>query len=318
MVSYAGDLNYRTQLLIYENDHWIVVIMQRIQHLEDKGFMRPEGIAKELVIGYQRREKRSIEKSKEVFISSKMFFNRLIEDWVKQKRGVNIQDNRTLPPEHRVAGFMDCNELTDEWWRCFLMNPFDTSPLYAPAQPGFTLPFLFRKNGTNINVAKVYMIGLSGFKSPDVRRIVVTERVPILIPVYNMSAAAEEQLWDPDRQAVSVKESDISRTLTEIVLDDLCGLYEIVAEYDKKPITGCAVLRNVSYQVPNIPRDNVRGVPFERLSIGKSMNVCHGGFYMLLNPESEAMTRGEHLLYFKALSVNYEVEAKVHIGVLAA
>jgi hypothetical protein len=48
------------------------------------------------------------------------------------------------------------------------------------------------------------------------------------------------------------------------------------------------------------------------------MNVCHGGFYILLNPESEAMNRGEHLLYFKALSVNYEVEAKVHVGVITA
>lgn len=289
--------------------------MQRIQHI---GFMRPEEIAKELFIGYQRREKRSKEKSEEVFVSSKMFFDMLIEDWVKEKSGAVMQDTRTLHPADKVAGSMDCNDLTDEWWRCFLTNPFDTSPLYAPAQPGFTSPFLFKKNGSNVNVAKVYMIGLSGFKSPDVRRIVVTERLPILIPVYNTSAAAEEQLWDPDRQAVSVKDNDISRTLTEIVIDDLCGLYQMVAEFDKKPITGCTVLRNVSYKVPNIPRDNVRGVPSERLGPEKSMNVCHGGFYILLNPESEAMNRGEHLLYFKALSVNYEIEAKVHIGVITS
>jgi hypothetical protein len=292
--------------------------MQRVQNIEDKGFMRPEEIAKELVAGYQRREKRSKEKSEEVFVSSRVFFDRLMEGWVKEKRGAEMQDDRTLPSAHKVAGFMNCNDLTDEWWRYFLTNPFDTSPLYAPAQPGFTSPFLFKRHASNNNVAKVYMIGLSGFKSPDVRRIVVTERAPILIPVYNVSAAAEEHLWDPNRQAISVEQSDISSTLTEIVVDDLCGIYHMVAEFDKKPIKGCTVLRNVSYQVPNIPRDNVRGVPLERLSIKQSMNVCHGGFYILLNPDSQAMNRGEHLLYFKALSVNYEVEAKVHIGILAA
>ena len=292
--------------------------MQRVQHVEDKGFMRPEEIAKELAIGFRRREKRSKEKSEEVFVSSRLFFDKLIEDWVKEKTGADIQDTRTLSTAHKVAGYMDCNELTDEWWRCFLTNPFDTSPLYAPPQLGFTSPFLFKRHGSNINAARVYMIGLSGFRSPDVRRIVVTERLPILIPVYNMSAAAEEQLWDPNRQAISVNENDISRTLTEIVVDDLCGLYHMVAEFDKKPITGCTVLRNVSYRVPDIPGDNVRGVPSERLGPEKSMNVCHGGFYILLNPESEAMNRGEHLLYLKALSVNYEVEAKVHIGVITA
>lgn len=291
--------------------------MQRLEHKVDKDFMRPEEIAKELYIGYQRRETRSKMKSDEVFVSSKLFFDRLIEEWVKERRE-NIKDTRCLTHSHKVAGLMNCNELTDEWWRCFLTNPFDASPLYASALPGFTSPLLFKRHESNINVAKAYMIGLSGFKYPDIRRIVVTERLPILIPIYNMSAAAEEQLWDSDRQAISVKENDISGALTEIVVDDLCGLYEMVAKFDNKPITGFTVLRNVSYHVPNIPRDNVRGVPSERLSPEKSLNVCHGGFYILLNPESEAMKMGEHLLYFKALSVNYEVEAKVHIGIITA
>ncbi|MGH9965985.1 MAG: hypothetical protein ACRD5E_14330 [Nitrososphaeraceae archaeon] len=291
--------------------------MQSLQNAKNTGFLTPEGIAEKLVAGYQRRERRSKEKSEEVFVSSGEFFYRLIEDWVKERRDTDIQDRRSLPRAHKIAGFMDCNDLVDEWWRCFLTIPFDSSPLFAPPQPGFTSPFLFKKHAGDINVAKVYMIGLFGFKSPDVRRIVVGERVPILIPVYNASAAAEEQLWDPNRQAVSVEESDISRTLTEIVVDDLCGLYHMEAKFDKKPIKGFTVLRNVSYQVPNIPKDNVRGVPSERLGTNRSMKVCHGGFYILLNPDTEVMNSGEHLLYFKALSVNYEVEAKIHIGIIA-
>jgi hypothetical protein len=291
--------------------------MQRVQNVENKGFMTPEEIAKELDIGYQRREKRSKEKSDEVFVPSKKFFDRLLEDWVKEKTAADVRDSRTLLHTYKLGGFMDCNDLIDEWWRCFLTYPFDTSPLFASSQPGFASPFLFGKHESNINMAKAYMIGLCGFKSPDIRRIVVKEKVPVLIPIYNTSAAIEEHLWDPDRRGVSVEQSDISRTLTEIVVDDLCGLYEMVAEFDKKPIKGFTVLRNICYPVSNIPEDNVRGVPPERLSINRSMNVCHGGFYILLNPVSEAMRRGEHLLHFRALSVNYEIEAKVHIGILS-
>lgn len=279
--------------------------------------MRPMEIAAELFSAYRRREGRSIQTS-EVFLPHETFFEKLVEDWVHEKDYDDIKVTRTIPSSYKINGIVDCRDLTDEWWRCFLANPFNTSPLFAPAQPGFTSPFLFKTDETNSNAAKVYMIGLSGFKSPDVRRIVVTERVPILIPIYNMSAASEEQLWDQERRAVAVEESEVSSSLTEIVLDDLCGLYEMTAKFDNSPITGCTVIRNVSYLVRGIPNDNVRGVPPERLGPEKCMNVCHGGFYILLNPECDAMKRGEHLLYFKATSVNFEIEAKVHIGVIVS
>jgi hypothetical protein len=292
--------------------------MQRVQNVEEKGFMTGEEIANVLLTGFERRQNRANQRPVEIFVSSEQFFNALIEDWVKDKRDVDVSDSRILPRDHRVAAYMNCNELADEWWKCFLTNPFDSSPLYAPTRPGFTSPFHFRNGGDDTNVAKAYMIGLSGFKYPDIRRIVVTERVPILIPIYVTSAAPEEQLWDPHRQAISVEPNILDTTLTDIVIDDLCGIYHMVAEFDRKPIKGCAVLRNVPFKVFNIPSDNVRGVPPERLSSGRSMSVCHGGFYLLLNPQSENMSRGEHLLYFKALSVNFEIEAKVHIGILAA
>jgi hypothetical protein len=291
--------------------------MQRIQELDESGFLTAQQITEELESGYQRRDARVRQKPEELFICSRVFFNKLIEDWVKDRKGSGVQDGRTVPRDHKIAGFMDYHNLTDEWWKCFLTNPFETSPLYAPPRTGHTSPFIFSNNGTDQSTAKAYMIGISGFRFPDVRKIVVTERVPILIPVYVTSAAAEEQLWDPDRQSVSVGQNDLSRTLTDIIVDDLCGLYDIYAELDKKPINGCTVLRNRAYQVPNIPSDNVRGVPSDRLGINNSMNVCHGGFYIVLNPDSEVLNRGEHLLHLKAHSVNYEVEAKIHIGIIA-
>jgi hypothetical protein len=288
--------------------------MQSMQNTVGNGFLSSEDIAKELIVGYDRRMLRSSQQRNQVFMPSKIFFDKLIADWVYENRS----DSRTLYLSHKVAGLMNCNDLADEWWRCFLRNPFDSSPLYAPNQLGFTSPFLFERDEGIAEVAKVYMIGLAGFKNPDVRRIVITERVPILIPIYNISVAAEEHLWDADRGVISEKHGEISKALTTIIIDDLCGLYDIVAEFDKMPISGLTVLRNIPYQVNNIPPNNVRGVPSERLGQNKVMNVCHGGFYIMLNPNSEALNKGEHLLYFRALSVNYEIEAKVHIGVLAS
>jgi hypothetical protein len=288
--------------------------MQSIQRPEELGFMRPDEIANELVKAFNRRGKRSVIRSNKVFVPSKSFFERLLKNWVNIDEG----DNRTLPYFHNVTSFTNCNELTDEWWRLFLTNPLDKSPLYTSAQSGFTVPFFLQRHWDRTTILKAHMIGLNPFKNPDVRRIVVRERAPILIPVYNMSAALEEQLWDPNLETIGVDESYRSRALTETIVDDLCGIYEMSATLDNIPINGCTVLRNVPIVVHNIPSDNVRGVPSERLSHKNSMNVCHGGYYIILNPDSGTLTRGEHLLHFKALSVNYEIEAKVHIGVLAA
>jgi len=295
----------------------INVNMQRIQKLDEGGFMSSEIIADKLTSGYERRKLKSGHRGAEVYVPSDSFFKNLINEWVYEKKAYGMHDSRSLSRLHKVGGLLNCNDLADEWCRCFLTNPFDSSPLYAPPQQGFTSPFLFKKHAAS-SVVKIYMIGVSGFRTPDLRRIVMTERVPILIPIYNISVAAEEHLWDPELGDVSEDHGDTSKALTSIIIDDLCGLYHIEAEFDKKPISGCTVVRCIPYEVHNIPANNVRGVPSGRLGANSSMNVCHGGLYVLLNPDSEAMNKGEHLLYFKALSVNYEIEAKVHIGVLAA
>lgn len=290
--------------------------MQSVQRPEEMGFLRPEEIEREFVNAFDRRAERS--RSDKVFLPSKSFFEKLLKKWVNPGVVDHEVDKRTLSYPHDQVSFTNCNDLIDEWWRLFLTNPLDISPLYSSGHSGFTVPFLLRRHQNETRTLKAHMIGLNPFKSPDVRRIVLRERAPILIPVYNMSAAAEEQLWDLNLDEKIRDKSYISRELTEIIVDDLCGLYEISATLDNVPISGCTVLRNVPFEVQNIPSDNVRGVPSDRLSHKNSMNVCHGGYYIMLNSESETLTRGEHLLHFKAQSVNYEIEAKVHIGVVAA
>ena len=126
--------------------------MQRLQKMDENGFMSPENIAKELAVGYERRKLRSSQRGDEVFVSSDLFFDNLLNDWVIGRTRLELHDSRTLSSLHKVAGLMNSNDVTDEWWRCFLTNPFDSSPLYAPPQQGFTSPFLFKKQAHNTAV----------------------------------------------------------------------------------------------------------------------------------------------------------------------
>ena len=224
----------------------LVIIMQSIQRPEEMGFMRPEEVANVLVTAFNRRERRSRIRSNKIFVPSKPFFEKLLKNWVNFELTDYEEDNRTLSYSHTVASFTNFNELSDEWWRLFLTNPLDKSSLYRSDQSGFTVPFLLQRHWDKTTILKAYMIGLTPFKTPDVRRIVVRERAPILIPVYIMSAALEEQLWDPNSEAIGVDESNRSKALTEIIVDDLCGLYEMSATLDNVPITGCTCTKKCS------------------------------------------------------------------------
>ena len=59
------------------------------------------------------------------------------------------------------------------------------------------------------------------------------------------------------------------------------------------------VIRNKSLTIPNIPKDNMIGVPLQRLVDNDyKLNLHHGGLWLLLKPE--ILTSGDHLVWFKA------------------
>jgi hypothetical protein len=267
-------------------------------------FLNGNEIATKLEEGFERRRQLKLKLKNEIFLQEGLpgltdwrpFRDELTRDWAKEKPAGG---RRELPQSA-------CNSATDEWWRWALTNPVSASPFYGIAQAGLTVPYLFKEKKGEGGVPKVYMIGVSAFRTPDVRRIVITEKgIPLLIPIYNMAVAKEE---DPRH--------DSPEELNEIVVNDLCGLYKLEVNYDNTPITGCAVLRNETLEIEYVPRDNVMGIPEERLGEENTINISHGGFYLMLNPASHAMSRGDHLLQFKANSVNYEVDARIHINIL--
>jgi hypothetical protein len=286
--------------------------MNNTRGIDDTAFLTPEKIAEALKNGFSKRMSRAEkgEHKHEVFVPEpKWFESEIIKKWAMEDMKHHSDGARTIAHEVPIEKIINCNGLADEWMRWALTNPVSSSPFYGTAHTEIAIPFLFKRS-VGVNEARVYMTGISAFKYPDVKRLVITEKFPILVPVYTMSAAIPEQLW-------KVKNPG-QNNLMEIVIDDLCGIYELEAKYDNSDIVGCMVMRNDPLPIFNVPRDNIMGLPVDRLGDKNSISICHGGLYLLLNPESSAMRSGEHLLTIMVKSINYEIYAKVHISVLAA
>jgi hypothetical protein len=202
-----------------------------------------------------------------------------------------------------------CNTLTDKWYEWHIKNPASISPFTNPSHSyeGGSA-FLFQDNDRNFKDTgekiSVYFAAASPFQDPDFRTITMVKQVPILVPVYNMSASTEDY--------TSKKTDD---DLKQLIIEDLSGIIELKARFDRIPIEGCCVIRKKGLSVTNVPIDNVNRIPEDRmLASGSSIKTCHGGYWLLI--KKDKLTSGEHLLEFSAVSKNYEVNAKILINVL--
>jgi hypothetical protein len=199
-----------------------------------------------------------------------------------------------------------CNTLTDKWFEWFLKTPSSISSFTNPSQSyedtsllGGRNAFLFQENEP-----LVYFAAASPFQDPDIRTITMLHQTALLVPVYNMSASPQDH---PNKT---------TEMLNEIISEDLSGVIQLRAWFDRNPIEGCCVLRQKPLRVTNIPGDNVIGIPEDRLSKpDNSIETCHGGYWLLIRKEK--LIPGDHLLEFMAYSKNYEMAAKILINVLA-
>ncbi len=196
---------------------------------------------------------------------------------------------------------LTCNILTDKWFEWLYRTPTPLNPFTNPGN-GYRSrnAFLFSQDG-----ASIYFANASPFVNPfDFKTVTMKESSPLLIPVYN------------------VAKEDLSRKLSnaafeKLILEDLAGIEKVDATFDNKPIHGCIVIRNVGFEISNIPADNVFGVPQEKLeeSDDSSITVYHGGLWLLLR-ETLFKSGEEHLLRYEVVSKNYEISAKILINVL--
>jgi hypothetical protein len=208
-----------------------------------------------------------------------------------------------------------CDTLTDRWFEWHLKTPASISAFTNPSEsyedPSFlggANAFLFQDNshtfkGSN-DILSVYFAAASPFHEPDIRTITMLKQVPLLVPVYNMSASPQ------DHPSINTDEE-----LKELIIEDLSGIIELNASFDRNPIEGCCVIRQKRLPVAHVPSDNVIGIPADRLiKSGNTIETCHGGYWLLIRKEK--LTPGDHLLDFSAISKNYELKVKILINVL--
>jgi len=256
----------------------------------DEGFLNEQAIANQYV-----GQKDCFRKAKNVA---------RIERWFKEDAG--NQDPKVIPHHELIdgsGGEFDCNRIVDKWMEWALTLPGKVNPIMMSGE-GYGLStdtenvHLFRSGK-----ASVYFAAVSPFKQPDISRFVITERYPVLIPVY-YAIASDLEL--PESKAY----------LGDVVRRDLCGIKEIEATLDDEDIFGCCVTRTTPLPIRNVPRDNIVKIPFDRLSAKDNIiNIVHSGLWLLLDTRDKGkFANGDHLLHFKANSVNYEIEAKIQIS----
>lgn len=211
-----------------------------------------------------------------------------------------------------------CDLLTDKWWEWFLKTPSSVNAFTNPGpyqdrlSKGVTNGFLFKDVDIKGEEIYVYFAAASAFQDNEVRTIVMNERAPLLVPVYNMSAS--EQDYPSLMQGVS--EASKPKVLTDLILNDLRDVTHLSASFDGNIIEGCCVVRQKPFEITNIPKDNVHGIPEEKLQPpDHSIVTCHGGFWLLIRKEK--LSSGDHLIRFSARSKNYEIAAKLFINVVA-
>ena len=126
----------------------------------------------------------------------------------------------------------------------------------------------------------VYFINPQPFQKPYLKRITMEEGQSLLVPVYSASASKEEY--------------PLCEDLSEVVKQDLQGISETSINLNGEKITAKWVIRKKVLPIAG--------------------GTIYGGLWLLL--KANDLGRGDHLLSFKAISKNYEVEVKIPIHVM--
>lgn len=222
-----------------------------------------------------------------------------ITNWFKKEN----DHPKTLPHHYKIGGKFDCDLVVDEWMKWALTLPSKVNPIaitgksYAGTNDPENL-FLFRSGQTS-----VYFVATSPYRT-DTVRVVIAEQHPLLIPIYFVETSKQENpsLDTPERTFDFMKQ-------------DLGGIKEIDANIDDEQIYGCCVFRKRPLSIPNVPRENLFGIPGQRLFDNDyKIEIYHAGLWLLLKPE--VLTPGDHLVKFKASAINYEIEGRIQISAL--
>jgi hypothetical protein len=188
-----------------------------------------------------------------------------------------------------LNGMYNYDTITDEWFKWYLKR--------SDGQDNVSL-----FNATNSQ--SIYFVEAMPFQRPYFRRITMEQKASLLVPIYSFSASSEEY--------PSLNPSQ----LIELIKADLLGIRwgTVKTTFDGKDVYGYCVIRDKPLTISNIPSQNITKIGQKRLQSGDSINVYHGGLWLLIKQED--LPPGDHLLYFSADSKNFETEAKILINAM--
>jgi hypothetical protein len=150
---------------------------------------------------------------------------------------------------------------------------------------------------SDINKSPIYFVQNLPFESPHFKRVTIKEPASLLVPIYCFSASREEY--------PSLKGQP---GLLQLMKKDLSGVdwTGVKATLDGGALSYYCVIREQPLTIKGIPPNNPIKV------VNRTINVYHGGFWLLI--EQRDLPPGDHLLYLKANSKTYEMEAKILIN----
>ena len=199
-----------------------------------------------------------------------------------------IGTNNDFMTPSEIQGFLGSNAKTFEKWNKANLP----APLPGIIDDWFNWYYGSSKKVGDADTADgklsgsgVYFINPVPFQEPYFKRITMEKGQSLLVPVYSASASSKEY--------PSLKKFE---DLSEHIKQDLLG---ITTETFKVTLDG---------------EDYVGNCVIRKNLLQTAGNIHHGGYWLLIT--AEQLGSGDHLLYFKANSKNYETEVKIPIHVL--
>jgi hypothetical protein len=209
------------------------------------------------------------------------------------KREYGLQDKIGVGPN---GGAMTCKDWTEKWWLWFLgmgekENPFVlTSPhLNTVKRSKGNQPDELQLNSMKKSGQSVWYLAAPPYGVEGLVRVRVPPNWSILASPYNAIASPE---FYPNS------------SMTDVLNEDLDGVYNIYATLDGIRLTGCTVKEDKPFE-GDLPEENIFDGP-----AGKHHLVQYGHWVFLKPPPL-----GDHLLHLHGHSKNYQLDITYHLMV---
>jgi hypothetical protein len=224
-----------------------------------------------------------------------------ILNWIKDE-----PNSYTYRTDEIIGRYFSQSNLTDEWFYWVFRTPLTFSPFVGLDDLRSEKAPEIERNLFELDKKDtcVYLAATSPFLAQGVSIITMTRRLPLLVPVYNVSASS-----------AMFPSLTSGHHFVDLLSRDLAGVTNIKSRFDGTDIYGSCILRKKPLTISHIPEDNLFGIPADRLKSNDfTIDVYHGGYWLLLR--EDLFSPGDHVLDFSAKSRHREIGNRLIIRTL--